>query len=189
MQLKQLALVGLSVAFLQGCVAVAVVGIGAGASAAVDHRTIGTQIDDQQIELTAHSRLAKLPEIEKHTNLQVVSMNGMVLVVGQAPNSYLRDLAIKTINEVQGVEKIHNQIRIGNTTALTTQTNDLWLTSKAKAALFGSDSLEATNIKVVTENGEVFLMGLVTQDEAQEAVDIVRNISGVNRVFKMFEYI
>jgi osmotically-inducible protein OsmY len=180
----------LSIAFLlQGCIAAAVVTVIGSATVASDNRSVGTQMDDQKIEFDAHAKLADLESLSEHTNLQVISVNGSVLVVGQAPNTYLRDLAIKTINEVEHIVQLHNQIRISNTTAVTTSTNDLWLTSKVKTALFGSDELDATNIKVVTENGEVFLMGLISENEASEAVNIARNVSGVNRVYKIFEYL
>jgi len=183
-------LITLSAAILlQGCVAAAVVTIIGGASAATDERSLGTQMDDQKIEFEAHAKLSKQKALNEHTNLQVISVNGSVLVIGQAPNTYLRDLAIKTINEVKQVVQLHNQIRISNTVSITTKSNDIWLTSKVKTALFGSDKLDATNIKVVTENGEVFLLGLITEEQANEAVNIARNISGVNRVFKIFEYI
>ncbi|MEH6597283.1 MAG: division/outer membrane stress-associated lipid-binding lipoprotein [Colwellia polaris] len=174
---------------LQGCVAAAVVGVVGGASVATDNRSLGNQIDDQKIEIDAQAKLSKSDALSDNTNLQVISVNGSVLVVGQAPNSYLRDQAIKAINEVNGVKQLHNQIRISNTTSFTTKTNDVWLTSKVKTSLFGTDKLDATNIKVVTENGEVFLMGLVTKEQATSAVDIARNVGGVNRVFKIFEYV
>jgi osmotically-inducible protein OsmY len=174
---------------LQGCVAAAVIGVVGGASVATDNRSLGNQIDDQNIELDAYVKINKIDALSDNTNLQVISVNGSVLVIGQAPNSYLRDQAIKAINEVNGVKQLHNQIRISNTISFTTKTNDVWLTSKVKTSLFGTDKLDATNIKVVTENGEVFLMGLVTKTQATIAVDITRNVSGVNRVFKMFEYV
>jgi len=178
-----------AVLLLQGCVAAAVVTIIGGASAATDERSIGTQMDDQKIEFEAYAKLSQHEALDDNANLQVISVNGSVLVIGQAPNTYLRDLAIKSINEVGLIIQLHNQIRISNTTSITTRSNDIWLTSKVKTALFGSDELDATNIKVVTENGEVFLMGLVTEAQANEAVNIARNVSGVNRVFKIFEYI
>jgi osmotically-inducible protein OsmY len=178
-----------AVLLLQGCVAAAVVTIIGGASAATDERSIGTQLDDQKIEFEAYAKLSEQEALSDNTNLQVISVNGSVLIIGQAPNTYLRDLAIKSINEVDQVIQLHNQIRIGNTTSITTKSNDIWLTSKVKTALFGSDDLDPTNIKVVTENGEVFLMGLVTEAQANEAVTIARNVGGVNRVFKIFEYI
>ena len=174
---------------LQGCVAAAVVGVVGGASVATDNRSLGNQIDDQKIEIDAQTKLRKSDALSDNTNLQVISVNGSVLVIGQAPNSYLRDQAIKAINEVNGVKQLHNQIRVSNTTSFTTKTNDVWLTSKVKTSLFGTDKLDATNIKVVTENGEVFLMGLVTKEQATIAVEIARNVSGVNRVFKIFEYV
>lgn len=174
---------------LQGCVAAAVVGVVGGATVASDNRTVGTQLDDQQIEITAHARLAKDKGINDNTNLQVVCMNGSVLVVGQSPNTFLRDEAIKILKGITGVGQIHNQIRIGNKTSVATRSNDVWLTSKVKTALFSNDQLDAINIKVITENGEVFLMGLVSQSEADIAVDVARNISGVNRVIKVFEYV
>jgi len=173
---------------LQGCVAVAVVAVTGGAGVATDDRTLGKQIDDQRIELSAHHDLSVHQALQDNANLQVVSVNGSVLVVGQAPNSYLRDLAIKTITSVNGVLHVHDQIRISNEISFTTKTNDLWLTSKVKAALFADENISATNVKVVTENGEVFLLGLISSTQANSAVDIARNIGGVNRVFKMFEY-
>jgi osmotically-inducible protein OsmY len=189
MSIKSIIAVIAAAATLQGCIAVAVVGVVGGASVATDNRSLGNQIDDQKIELDAHTKLSASEALSENTNLQVVSVNGSVLVVGQAPNSYLRDQAIKMLNEVRGVNQLHNQIRISNTIAFTTKTNDVWLTSKVKTALFSSDELDATNIKVVTENGEVFLMGLVTEAQAGIAVDIARNVGGVNRVFKIFEYV
>lgn len=188
MNIKPLLFVLCTATFLQGCVTAAVVGVIGGASIANDNRSLGNQVDDQKIELVAHSELSKHKGLNENTNLQVVSFNRKVLIVGQSPNAYLKDLAIKTLNEVEGIEHIYDQIRISNTVSITTKTNDLWLTSKVKTALFASDKVDATNIKVVTENGEVFLMGLIKTIEADEAVEVARNISGVNRVFKMFEY-
>lgn len=190
MTFKSIACVAASVMLLQGCAVTAVVlaGVG-GAAVATDERTVGTQIDDQQIEMVAHTRLAEHEGIQKNTSLQVVSMNGSVLVVGQAPNTYLRDEAVKIVKKVQGVAQIHNQVRIGSEPSITTKTNDLWLTSKVKTALFANEDFDAVKVKVVTENGEVFLLGLVSQQQATDAVSIARNISGVNRVIKVFEYV
>ena len=156
---------------------------------ATDRRSIGNQIDDQSIEVEAYNELTKNDSLSDNTNLHIVSVNGSVLIVGQAPNTYLKDQAIKIINNINGVVRVHNQIRLGNTTSITTQTNDVWLTSKVKSALFSSDEVKGNTIKVITENAEVFLMGLVTKKEADIAVNITRNISGVNSVYKAFEYL
>jgi len=174
---------------LQGCAAVTVVAITAGASMATDRRSIGNQIDDQSIEVEAYNEITKNKAINDNTNLHITSVNGSVLIIGQAPTAYLRDQAIKIVTEIEGVVRIHNQIRIGNVTSVTTQTNDVWLTSKVKTALFSSDEVNGNDIKVITENAEVFLMGIVSKKEADAAVNVTRNISGVNRVFKAFEYL
>lgn len=174
---------------LQGCMTAAVVGVVGGAAIVSDNRTVGTQLNDQQLELEAHSALRKIEGMSKNTNLQVISVNGSVLIVGQAPNAYLKDLAVKTIEKIDSVKQIHNQIRISNLTSITTRTNDVWLTSKVKTAIFKSNSLDAANVKVITENGEVFLMGVVKKEDGDKAVEIARHVGGVNRVFKMFEYL
>lgn len=189
MKAKRIIIIASTVAVLQGCVTAAVVGVVGGAAAANDNRSLGKQVDDQTIELTAHVRLAEVPGLSDNTNLQVVSVNGKALIVGQAPNTYLKEQAIKVLNEIPEIEQIHDQIRISNTVSLTTKTNDIWLTSKVKTALFTNDTVDATNIKVVTENAEVFLLGLIKANEANAAVEVARNVGGVNRVFKMFEII
>lgn len=185
---KLITLVAL-VCILQGCAAVAVVAITTGASMATDRRSIGNQIDDQSIKVEAYNEITKNKALNENTNLHIISVNGSVLIIGQAPTTHLRDQAIKIVNSIKGVVRIHNQIRIGNITSVTTQTNDVWLTSKIKTALISSDKVNAKDIKVITENSEVFLMGLVSKNEADAAVNIVRNISGVNMVFKAFEYL
>ena len=174
---------------LQGCAVATVVAVTAGATMVADRRSFSKQIDDQSIEFTAHNELAKQKALTKNTNLHVISMNGTVLVIGQAPNTYLRDLAIKTIQDVADIVTIHNQIRIGSTISVTTKSNDIWLTSKVKSALLTNSGVNAKDVKVVTENAEVFLLGLVTKEEADIVVEITRNISGVSRVYKAFEYI
>ena len=176
-------------AILQGCAAVTVVAITAGANMATDRRSIGNQIDDQSIEVEAYNEITKNKSLSENANLHIISVNGSVLIIGQAPTTLLRDQAIKIINEIEGIVRIHNQIRIGNITSVTTQTNDVWLTSKVKTALFSNDEVNGKDIKVITENAEVFLMGIVSKKEADVAVNVTRNISGVNRVFKAFEYL
>jgi osmotically-inducible protein OsmY len=172
---------------LQGCVAAAVVGVAGGVNVMNDERTVGQQIDDQSIELNAYAAINNNEELSKHTNIQLTSVNGSLLIVGQAPNVRLKDIAIKLVSEVKTVKQVHNQLRIANTTSLGTRTNDVWLTSKVKTVFFANDRIKSMNIKVVTENAEVFLMGLVNQEQASIAVDVARNVAGVNRVFKAFE--
>ena len=174
---------------LQSCVVATVAIVAGGITVANDRRTLGKQIDDQTIEFSAYNELAKNKAISDNTNIQLVSVNGAVLLVGQAPNSYLKDLVIKTVKKTDSILKIHDQIRIGNITSVTTQSNDIWLTSKVKSVLFSNDASSFNHIKVITENGEVFLLGLVTAEEAKMAVDVTRRISGVAKVFRVFEII
>ncbi|HCM46170.1 MAG TPA: BON domain-containing protein [Colwellia sp.] len=185
----QLATVLMLLSALQSCAIATVVAVTAGATMVADRRTFVKQIDDQSIEFIAHNELNKHKALSDNTNLHIVSMNGTVLVIGQAPNSYLRELAIKIIQDIPDILSIHNQIRISSTITLATQSNDIWLTSKVKSALLANSDVNAKDIKVVTENSEVFLLGLVTKKEASIVVDITRNINGVSRVFKAFEYI
>ena len=110
-------------------------------------------------------------------------------MVGQVPNQEMKNQAFKTIENLSGIRKIHNQLRIGSNIGITTQTHDSWLTSKVKAQLLAAENISSNNIKVVTENAEVYLMGLVSDAEANQAVNIARNISGVERVIKVFEYL
>ena len=172
---------------LQGCTAVVVGGAATGAAAATDRRTLGTQIDDNTIELKAGVILKEAEGLEDHARIVVKSVNGHLLVVGQTPNDYLRELAIKTLKQIEGVKRIHNQVRIGSITSITTRTEDTWITARIKIKLLTADGVNSNNISVLTENAEVYLMGLVTEDEAQKAAEVARNISGVEKVVKVFE--
>lgn len=187
--LPRLAAILMLMSALNGCAVATVVAVTAGATMIADRRSFSKQIDDQKIEFVSHNELRKQTAINKNTNIHVVSMNGIVLVVGQAPNTYLRDLAIKTIQDVPDIVMIYNQIRISSNTGVSTKSTDTWLTSRVKSKLLASGDVNAEDFKVVTENSEVFLLGLVTKEEAHVAVEITRNIDGVSRVFKAFEYI
>ena len=186
---NKLAVIILSTLLLQGCVAATVATVVSGVGIAKDNRTLGKQIDDQSIELTAHSKISDIDGAADNADIQVVSVNGNVLVVGQAATRYLKDKIIKAISQVNGINQLHNQIQIMDPVSLSTKTNDIWLTSKVKTMLLKEEGLNSSSIKVVTENSEVFLMGLVSKKDAEKAVDITRNISGVSRVYKLFEYL
>ncbi len=177
-----------TVVLLQGCAAAVIAGTASAVTAANDRRTIGSQIDDNNIEIKASIALSEVERLEKFANVSAVSVNGIVLLVGQVANEEMRNEAQRTIEGVSGIRKIHNQIRIGSNIGITTQTHDSWLTSKVKAQLLTAKDISSNNIKVVTENAEVFLMGLVSDSESTQAVNITRNVSGVERVIKVFEY-
>ncbi|MFC3033031.1 division/outer membrane stress-associated lipid-binding lipoprotein [Pseudoalteromonas fenneropenaei] len=178
-----------ALALLQGCAAAVVVGTTGAVTAANDRRTIGAQIDDNNIEIKSTLAIKGKPQLAEFTNITVISLNGIVLLVGQVPNEEMRQAAEAAMKDINGIRQIHNQVRIGSNITLSTQTHDTWLTSKVKTRLLADKHVSGNNIKVVTENGEVFLLGLVSQQEADLAVDIARNINGVERVIKVFEYL
>ncbi|GGP68849.1 BON domain-containing protein [Shewanella saliphila] len=176
-------------ALLQGCAGAVMVGAVGGAKMANDERSMSTQISDTNADFTIASALSKHDDLNNQTNIAAVVMNSNVLMIGQAPNSMLRDKAIRVVQELEIGGKIHNQIRIGTPTSFTTRSNDTWVTTKVKGRMLNEKSLDITRIKVVTENGEVFLLGLIDRKQADLAVEIARNTAGVRKVVKVFEYI
>lgn len=179
-----------SVLMLQGCAVAVITGAAVGGAASFnDRRTAGAQLDDQSIELKISSAISEHSGLSDHTHISATSLNRNVLLVGQVPNEHLRDEAIKLVKQVEGVNNIHNQLRIANNTSLMTRSNDTWLTTSVKTQLIADEKIPASSIKVITENAEVFLMGLVTREEAELAVNAARNTGGVNKVYKAFEYI
>jgi osmotically-inducible protein OsmY len=188
MSIKPVALL-LCVSLLQGCAAAVVAGTAGAISAADDRRTIGTQIDDNNIEIKGMMAIRGVERLKDHANINLISVNGIVLLVGQVANEEMRQEAQSALKQVPAIRQIHNQIRIGSNIGITTQTHDVWLTSKVKTRLLTNEEVSGNNIKVVTENSEVFLMGLVSKEEANKAVEIARHINGVTRVVKAFEYL
>lgn len=174
---------------IQGCAGVVVVGAVGGAVMLNDERSFSTQLDDTNADFNIASALSTHEGISNQANITGVVMNGNVLMIGQAPNSMLRDAAINKVQSMKLGGKLHNQIRIGNPTSFTTRSNDTWITTKVKSRMLAADDLDVTKIKVITENGEVFLLGLVERSQAELAVDIARNTAGVRKVIKVFEYI
>ncbi|MCH1926174.1 BON domain-containing protein [Shewanella sp. C32] len=173
---------------LTGCAGAMMASTVGGAVMLNDERSISTQLDDTNADFSIDSALRSNNELRENSNVTGISMNGNVLLIGQAPSSRLRDLAVSTIQNLKLGGKIHNQIRVGNPISFTTRSNDSWITTKVKGRMLNDKNLDMTRIKVVTENGEVFLLGLVSRAQADLAVDIARNTSGVRKVIKVFEY-
>ncbi|MBD1581023.1 division/outer membrane stress-associated lipid-binding lipoprotein [Pseudoalteromonas sp. S16_S37] len=188
MLVKPIALL-LSITLLQGCAAAVVAGTAGAISAADDRRTIGSQLDDNNIEIKGMIAIRNVERLKEHANISLISVNGVVLMVGQVANIEMKEQAQKTLQGIAAIRQIHNQLRISSNIGVATQTHDVWLTSKVKTKLLAADDVSGNNIKVVTENSEVFLMGLVSQEEANRAVEIARHVNGVARVIKAFEYL
>lgn len=174
---------------LNGCAPVIVAGAATGASVANDRRTAGTVLEDQSIELKAASAIQGDESLAKSVHVSVTSFNNIVLLTGQAPTRALRNRVLNHINDIEKVRRIHNEIAIEEPTSFKTRSSDTWITTKTKSTLLGAKGLEATHVKVVTENGVVYLMGLVTHEQGNTAAKTVQQVSGVQRVVKVFEYI
>ena len=188
-KLMQIAVVGLVLSQLQGCAAVVVGGAAAtGTAVALDRRTAGVFVGDQEIELRAQSRLSEA--LPKNTgNISTTSYNRQVLLTGQVVDETTRTRAGEIVKGVPDVRTAYNELSVSGATSLTSDANDTAITSKVKARMLRDEKVPATKIKIVTEATIVYLMGLVTQDEAKIATEIARTTSGVTKVVTLFEYI
>ena len=172
---------------LQACAAAVVAGGASAVTSASDRRTLGSQIDDSSIVVKAERALEANKTLEAQAHINVNSYNGILLLTGQAPNQDLVNTASQLVQGIQGVKDVQNQIRVGNPISFTTRSRDSWITTRVKSLLVADKEISALNIKVITESGEVFLMGLVSSSEADKAVEIARHVNGVSRVIKAFE--
>lgn len=180
----------LAVTGISGCAPVVVAGGAAGASAVHDRRTVGKVVADQEIELKAMAARSKEPAFEG-SHINIISFNGVVLLTGETPDPNARQLMEQKVRAIEGVRRVQNEIIIAAPSAAAAHASDAWITTKAKASLFKvkMDNFDPTRVKVHTENGTVYLMGLVTRAEADAVVEQVRQLRGVQRVVKVFEYI
>lgn len=178
-------------AIVTGCAPALIVG-GSAVSAAHDRRTLGSFVEDQNIELKAYDLLSKDRELENQSHISITSYNGVVLMSGQTPSAAMRASAEEQVKTVPKVKRVHNELTIAAPSSLGTRSTDTWVTSKVKTNLFkvkGHEDFDPTRVKVVTENGTVYLMGLLKPNEAEDVVEVVRQVGGVQRVVKIFEYI
>lgn len=187
-KIKSLAWLVLPVLLLQGCAPAVVGGAAAGAGVAYDRRTTGTVIDDQGIEFKAKYALFNDKEIHDQSHINVTSYNGIVLLTGETPSESLKQKVTTEVKQIPKVRRIHNELAIAAPSALPSRSSDAWITSKIKAKMTTDERTDPFHIKVVTARGIVYLMGLVSRAEADQAVSLVKNTAGVQRVVKIFEY-
>lgn len=152
-------------------------------------RTTGSLIDDELIEVKALVNIGKASEALRNSHVSVTSYNGVVLLTGQVPDENSRSLAESVVREIRKVRIIHNELAISGPTSHIVRTNDTWITAKIKVHMLGDTRIKANSVKVVTENGVVYLMGLVKRADADTAVEVVKEAHGVQKIVKMFEYI
>lgn len=187
-KMKKFACLLLPVLLLQGCATAVVTGAATGASVAYDRRTTGTVIDDQGVEFKASYALFNNKEIYDQSHINVTSYNGVVLLTGETPSESLKQKVTAEIKQIPKVRRIHNELAIAAPSALPSRSSDAWITSKVKAKMAADKQTKSYHIKVVTERGVVYLMGLVSRAEADAAVSVVKSSAGVQRVVTIFEY-
>ena len=171
---------------LQGCIEMAVVGAGAVVLSASDRRTTGIQIEDERIELITMNRIAERFGDKVHIN--VTSYNRSVLITGEVPDEKIKAEIAKIPSSVPNTRGVNNELQIAGPTSYTARASDATITGKVKARFLDSGKLNPIHVKVVTEASIVYLLGIVTEAEAADAVEVARHTSGVRRVVKVFDY-
>jgi len=172
---------------LHGCTAVVVGGAAAtGVVVAQDRRTVGTITEDEGIEIKAGNRIGnRFPE---GIHVNVTSYNRVVLLTGEVPDAATKDEIGRIARGVENVREVYNELAIAGVSAYSVRSGDSYITSKVKANFIDEGKFNAIHVKVVTENSIVYLMGIVTKQEAEDATQIARTTSGVQKVVRLFEY-
>lgn len=152
-------------------------------------RTTGSFVDDELIEIKSHVNISKGSVELSSSHVSVTSFNGVVLIAGQVATEESRMEAEQIVSQVRKIRRIHNELTVTSPTSTLTRASDTWITAKIKANMIGDKQVDATQIKVVTENGVVYLMGLVTRLQAENAIRVVRGVNGIQKIVKIFEYI
>ncbi len=152
-------------------------------------RTWGRMLEDDSIETKARVNIHAADEAFDDAHLNIISYNGYVLLAGQVQSEALKSKATATVKDIRGVRRIYNELEISAPSSGMTRSSDTWITTKVKSFLLGSPDIQGGRVKVVTENGVVYLMGLVTREEAERIAAEAADVGGVQRVVKLFELI
>lgn len=179
-------LVGSTLA-LSGCFPLAATGVVVGTLAATDRRTIGAQTEDTGIEVKAATQLRQ--QLPDAGGISVTSFNRKVLLTGQVLDERSRTQAASIVGRIENVASVHNELKVAGRVSLGTSAADTSITARVKTALIESRDIQATTIKVVTEAGVVYLMGIVTRAEGDRAAQVASRVAGVQRVVTVFEYV
>ena len=190
-RLAGVALIVAALPGLSGCLPAVVVAGAGGGYAVHDRRSIGSQIDDQTLAFRIEGAIHEDAEIKESGHVNVTSYNGRILITGEAPTERARARAAGTAQADPNVRGVFNELQVAAPSSLLSRSNDLLLEGKAKASLFSIElaDFDPTRIKITVEQGVVYLMGIVTGEEADAATDVIRRVSGVEKVVKIFEYI
>ncbi len=186
-KLSSLLLLAACLPLLHACVPVVAGGVGAGITMANDRRTSGIYIEDQNIELKVQSRLSDKFHDQVHVN--ITSYNLALLLTGEAPTPTLRSEAESIVQAVPNVRQVFNEIAVAPLSSFSNRSNDGYITTKVKAHMVEANKFNIVHVKVVTEASVVYLLGIVTRKEAEDATEIARTTSGVSKVVRLFEYL
>lgn len=175
---------------LSACVPVALVAASATAGGAMvyDKRSMTTMAEDRDIVSTALKQMNDNPQLREQTHIDVSAFNGLMLLAGQAPTEDLRNQAYQIASNTPRVKRVYNEITIAPPTSTTTRTQDSWITTKVKSKMLAEKGLHSSQIKVITENNVIYLMGIVTHKQADLAALVASQVSGVAKVVRIFEY-
>ena len=179
----------LACSLLQACAVAVGAGMAVGASTAIDQRTTGTVIEDQAIELKASQAFRADPEIRDQAHWNVTSYNTKALLSGEAINDNLRRRMEEIVRNIPKVTEVFNELTVAAPSSMMSRSSDTVSTTKVKSLLLADKETKGLSVKVVTEKGVVYLMGLVSRQQADRATEITRQTGGVQKVVKLFEYL
>lgn len=173
-------------AVLTGCVAAVVASAAAGM--VYDRRSVATMEADARLFHIVHTNIVTDPRF-RDSRILVTSFNRVVLLVGQVSSPSLRAIADKIARSGPDVKRVYDELTVANPIPLSQRTQDSWITSQVRSNMLAKKGLESGSIRIVTEDGVVYLMGIVSEEQAALSVDVARRISGVVKVVKLFQYI
>lgn len=172
---------------LQSCVPF-IAGAAIGGVVVYEGRNWNQQKLDSRITSEAEKKLNADEQLRQTSRVIVTSYNGVVLLAGQTPTQALKQRAADHLKYIPGIKHVYNEIEVGGPISALTQSSDAWVTTKIKTEMLGNSKLKSSSIKVVTENGVVFLMGTVSKAQGKVAADVARKVSGVQKVVTLFVY-
>jgi osmotically-inducible protein OsmY len=185
-------LTGISVPILQGCAGAVAGGAAAGVAVVHDRRSAGAILDDQVIELKVLDRRLENKALMEQTHINATSYNYVLLLTGEAPTEELKNQVSDMLRNIDKVKRMHDEIVVAPQSSVIERSKDSWITANVKSKLFtieGIEGFDPSRAKVVTERKVVYLMGIVTRQEAEAITDVARRVEGVERVVKIFEYL
>ena len=173
----------------QGCAPLVAGGaVATGVIVAKDPRTAGTMIDDKAIQFKAADAIHQDESLSGQVHINITSYNGVVLLSGETPTPQMRARVEELVQGIEKVRRVYNEITVAAPSSGLTRSSDTLITTKVKTRMLTEKNFDSGRVKVVTENGTVYLMGLLSHDEAAVATEISRSVSGVQRVVRLFEY-